>query len=412
MLLARILNDTFRWGDLEIIDARGRRHRFTGEPGLKSTIRLHDTRLHRRLVLIPDLAFGEAYMDGTLTVEEGDLADFLGIAVANMYALDRHWSQRPAAFLGRTFRALAQANTLRRSRRNVAHHYDLSARFYDLFLDRDRQYSCAYFLDPGNTLEQAQEDKKRHIAEKLLLEPGMRVLDVGSGWGGLGISLARWAGVDVTGLTLSEEQHRISNERARKAGLADRVRFLLKDYREVSGGFDRIVSVGMFEHVGIPRYGDYFRKCRELLARGGVALLHTIGRSSGPGATAAWMRKYIFPGGYSPALSEVVPVIEKSGLKMTDVEVLRLHYAETLKEWRRRFLANRDEVSSLHDERFCRMWDFYLAGSEAVFRYGDHVVFQIQMAREHGAVPLIRNYLYERERTDDRGRKSAAVGER
>ncbi len=408
MLFARILNDTFRWGDLEIIDARGKRHRFTGEPGLKSTIRLHDTRLHRRLVTGPDLAFGEAYMDGTLTVEEGDIADFLGIAIANVYALDRHWSQRLTGSLGRALRIVTQANTRHRARRNVAHHYDLSGQLYDLFLDRDRQYSCAYFLDPRDTLEQAQENKKRHIAGKLLLEPGMRVLDIGSGWGGLGISLARQADIDVTGLTLSEEQHRVSNERARKAGLADRVRFLLKDYREVSGRFDRIVSVGMFEHVGVPRYGDYFRKCREHLARDGVALLHTIGRSSGPGVTAAWMRKYIFPGGYSPALSEVVPVIEKSGLKLTDIEILRLHYAETLKEWRRRFLANRNEISSLYDERFHRMWDFYLAGSEAVFRYGDHVVFQIQMAREHGAVPLTRNYLYERERTGNQDRRAAA----
>ena len=409
MLLARVLNDTFRWGDLEIIDARGKRHRFTGEPGLKSTVRLHDTRLHRRLVMAPDLAFGEAYMDGTLTVEEGDLSDFLGIAVANMHALDRHWSQRLTVFLGRAFKVLAQANTKRQSRRNAARHYDLSARLYDLFLDRDRQYSCAYFLDPRDTLEQAQENKKRHIARKLLLEPGMRVLDIGSGWGGLALSLARQADVDVTGLTLSEEQHRLSNERARKAGLADRVRFLLKDYREVSGRFDRIVSVGMFEHVGVPRYGDYFRKCRELLARDGVALLHTIGRSSGPGATAAWIRKHIFPGGYSPALSEVAPVIEKSGLKLTDIEILRLHYAETLKEWRRRFLANRDEISSLYDERFCRMWDFYLAGSEAVFRYGDHVVFQIQMVREHGAAPLTRNYIYEWERTGNQDQRSAAA---
>ncbi len=408
MLLARILNGTFWWGGLDIIDARGKRHRFRGEPGLESTIRLHDPRLHRRLATNPYLVLGEAYMDGTLTVEEGDLADFLGVAVANMYALDGHWSQRLILFLGRALRALNRANTANRARRNVAHHYDLSGRLYDLFLDRDRQYSCAYFVDPRDTLEHAQENKKRHIAGKLLLEPGLRVLDIGSGWGGLGISLARWANVDVTGITLSEEQHAVSNERARAAGLADRVRFLMKDYREVSGSFDRIVSVGMFEHVGVAHYGDYFRKCRELLAPDGVALLHTIGRSSGPGVTAAWLRKYIFPGGYSPALSEVAPAIEKSGLKLTDIEVLRLHYADTLKEWRRRFLANREEVSSLYDERFCRMWNFYLAGSEAVFRYGDHVVFQFQLARGHGAVPLTRDYLYEWERTGNRNRRSAA----
>ena len=409
MLLARILNGTFCWGDLEIIDARGNHHRFIGEPGLKSTIRLHDSRLHHRLVMNPDLEFGEAYMNGTLTIEEGDLADFLGVAIANMYALDRHWSQSLTRSLSRVFKVLTQTNTTRRAWCNVTHHYDLSGRLYDLFLDRDRQYSCAYFLDPRDTLEQAQENKKRHIAGKLLLKPGMHVLDIGSGWGGLGISLAQQADVEVTGVTLSEEQHKMSNERAKKAGLADRVRFLMKDYREVSGKFDRIVSVGMFEHVGIPHYGNYFQKCRELLTRDGVALLHTIGRSSGPGVTAAWMRKYIFPGGYSPALSEVAPAIEKSGLKLTDIEVLRLHYAETLKEWRRRFLANWQEISSLYDERFCRMWNFYLAGSEAVFRYGDHVVFQIQLAREHKAVPLTRDYLYERERTGNRDRRSAVA---
>lgn len=409
MLLARILNGTFCWGDLEIIDARGNHHRFIGEPGLKSTIRLHDSRLHHRLVMNPDLEFGEAYMNGTLTIEEGDLADFLGVAIANMYALDRHWSQSLTRSLSRVFKVLTQTNTTGRAWCNVTHHYDLSGRLYDLFLDRDRQYSCAYFLDPRDTLEQAQENKKRHIAGKLLLKPGMHVLDIGSGWGGLGISLAQQADVEVTGVTLSEEQHKMSNERAKKAGLADRVRFLMKDYREVSGKFDRIVSVGMFEHVGIPHYGNYFQKCRELLTRDGVALLHTIGRSSGPGVTAAWMRKYIFPGGYSPALSEVAPVIEKSGLKLTDIEVLRLHYAETLKEWRRRFLANWQEISSLYDEQFCRMWNFYLAGSEAVFRYGDHVVFQIQLAREHKAVPLTRDYLYERERTGNRDRRSAVA---
>ena len=409
MLLARILNGTFCWGDLEIIDARGNHHRFIGEPGLKSTIRLHDSRLHHRLVMNPDLEFGEAYMNGTLTIEEGDLADFLGVAIANMYALDRHWSQSLTRSLSRVFKVLTQTNTTRRAWCNVTHHYDLSGRLYDLFLDRDRQYSCAYFLDPRDTLEQAQENKKRHIAGKLLLKPGMHVLDIGSGWGGLGISLAQQADVEVTGVTLSEEQHKMSNERAKKAGLADRVRFLMKDYREVSGKFDRIVSVGMFEHVGIPHYGNYFQKCRELLTRDGVALLHTIGRSSGPGVTAAWMRKYIFPGGYSPALSEVAPAIEKSGLKLTDIEVLRLHYAETLKEWRRRFLANWQEISSLYDEQFCRMWNFYLAGSEAVFRYGDHVVFQIQLAREHKAVPWTRDYLYERERTGNRDRRSAVA---
>jgi len=223
----------------------------------------------------------------------------------------------------------------------------------------------------------------------------MHVLDIGSGWGGLAISLAQQENVEVTGVTLSEEQHKLSNERAVKAGLSDRVRFLLKDYRDLSGEFDRIVSVGMFEHVGITHYGEYFLKYRDPLSPDGIALLHSIGRSSGPGVTAAWMRKYIFPGGYSPALSEILPSIEKSGLKVTDVEVLRLHYAETLKEWRHRFAQNWEEVRSLFDERFCRMWNFYLAGSETVFRYGDHVVYQIQLARNQDSVPLTRDYIYD-----------------
>ena len=237
----------------------------------------------------------------------------------------------------------------------------------------------------------------------------MHVLDIGSGWGGLAISLAQRADVEVTGVTLSEEQHKISNERARNAGLSDRVRFLLKDYRDLSGEFDRIVSVGMFEHVGVTHYGEYFRQCHDLLSPNGVALLHSIGRSSGPGVTAAWIRKYIFPGGYSPALSEMIPFIEKSGLVMTDVEVLRLHYAETLKEWRRRFVQNWEDVRSLYDERFCRMWNFYLADSEAVFRYGDHVVYQVQLARNHEAVPLTRDYIYHWEQNGTQDQRPAAA---
>lgn len=409
MLLARILNSTFRWGELTIVDAHGNRHRFTGEVGLKSTIRLHDPRLHYSLATSPSLTFGEAYMDGTLTIEEGDLSDFLAIAVANMYALDRHWSQRLKKSISQSLKGLAQYNSAFRARQNVAHHYDLSGRLYDLFLDGDRQYSCAYYQHPRDSLERAQDNKKRHIAAKLVLEPRMHVLDIGSGWGGLAISLAQQENVEVTGVTLSEEQHKLSNERAAKAGLSDRVRFLLKDYRDLSGEFDRIVSVGMFEHVGITQYGEYFRKCRDLLSPDGIALLHSIGRSSGPGVTAAWMRKYIFPGGYSPALSEFLPSIEKSGLKVTDVEVLRLHYAETLKEWRHRFVQNWEEVRSLYDERFCRMWNFYLAGSEAVFRYGDHVVYQIQLARNHDAVPLTRDYIYDWEQNGSQERRSAAA---
>jgi cyclopropane-fatty-acyl-phospholipid synthase len=287
---------------------------------------------------------------------------------------------------------------LSRSRRNVAHHYDLSDELFDLFLDADRQYSCAYFTSPGDTIERAQLAKKRHISAKLLLEPGMRVLDIGSGWGGLAIYLAQTSEVDVTGITLSERQFEVATERAKSAGVADRVRFRLCDYREVNEQFDRVVSVGMFEHVGIRHYEEYFESCRSLLADSGVALVHTIGRAFGPAATSAWIRRYIFPGGYSPALSEVVPVVERCGLHLTDIEILRLHYAETLKAWRERFLAHRREAAALYDERFCRIWDFYLAASEAVFRYGDHVVFQLQFSRRRDAVPTTRDYILAWER--------------
>jgi cyclopropane-fatty-acyl-phospholipid synthase len=281
------------------------------------------------------------------------------------------------------------------ARANVAHHYDLSDTLYDLFLDADRQYSCAYYMSFDDTLERAQEQKKRHLAAKLLLRSGHRVLDIGSGWGGLALYIAQAADVDVTGVTLSTEQHGYSNQRVDKAGLTDRVRFELKDYRHENGRYDRIVSVGMFEHVGVGHFREYFDKIRDLLTDDGVALIHTIGAADGPGAAHAWIRKYIFPGGYSPALSEVVPIIERAGLHITDIEVLRLHYAETLKAWRQRFMANRDRVSAIYDERFCRMWEFYLAGCEAGFRHSGLVVFQIQVSKRIDTVPLTRDYILE-----------------
>jgi cyclopropane-fatty-acyl-phospholipid synthase len=296
-----------------------------------------------------------------------------------------------------------QYNPLHAARENVAHHYDLSDTLYDLFLDIDRQYSCAYFTRPDVTLETAQADKKRHIAAKLLLRPGQKVLDIGCGWGGLALYLARECGVQVTGLTLSSEQLKVAERRAAAAGLADRVRFHLRDYRTETGRYDRIVSVGMFEHVGVVHYPAFFRKLDELLSPDGVALLHSIGRMDGPGATNPWIRKYIFPGGYSPAMSEVLPEVEKVGLWITDIEVLRLHYAETLRHWRQRFLANRERIKNLYDERFCRMWEFYLAGSEVAFRHQGHIVFQMQIAKRVDAVPLTRDYMFDWERQRDPG---------
>jgi cyclopropane-fatty-acyl-phospholipid synthase len=306
-------------------------------------------------------------------------------------------------------RRIDQLNPAGRARRNVAHHYDLNGRLYALFLDRDRQYSCAYFARGDETLEEAQAAKKRHIAAKLRLDrPGLEVLDIGCGWGGMAITLARDWGARVTGITLSAEQLAEARRRAAEAGLADRVRFELMDYRDWRRPVDRVVSVGMFEHVGIDHYRRFFRAVRDALRPDGVALVHAIGRSSGPGSTNPWLAKYIFPGGYSPALSEVVPQVEKAGLWITDVEVLRLHYAMTLREWRRRFAANRDAIQSLYDERFCRMFEFYLAGCELAFRRTDHMNWQLQLAREKEALPLTRDYMLEAERGTAPGRRVSA----
>jgi cyclopropane-fatty-acyl-phospholipid synthase len=398
MLLSYLLRRLVRRGTLDIIDAGGRTHRFAGEPGPSLTVRLHDRALEWKLFLNPRLYLGEAFMDGTLTVENAAIYDFLEFAAINMALAPKNLLTPLYEGFGRSFRVLQQFNPLSRSRQNVAHHYDLSDTLYDLFLDADRQYSCAYFTGSDQTIEEAQAKKKRHIAAKLLLKPGQSVLDIGCGWGGLALYLARECGVSVTGLTLSTEQLKVAERRAAAAGLADRVRFELLDYRQATGRYDRIVSVGMFEHVGVVHYHTFFRKVGELLAEDGVALLHTIGRQDGPGITNPWMRKYIFPGGYSPALSEVVPVVERVGLWVTDVEVLRLHYAETLRAWRSRFNANRERVRTLYDERFCRMWEFYLAGSEIAFRHQGHVNFQIQLAKRVDSVPMTRDYTVDWER--------------
>lgn len=398
MMVARLFERLVQCGDLTLIDAHGGRHRFGDGSGPPVTIRLIDPALHRRLVLKPRLAFGEAYMDGSLRVEQGDLLDVLSLLMTNADRQGERGILHLYSRLDALWRRMQQFNPAARSRRNVAHHYDLSGEMYRLFLDPDQQYSCAYFAQDGADLEAAQLAKKRHIAAKLLLQPGQRVLDIGSGWGGLALHLAQEHGVDVTGLTLSVEQQKAATERAAAAGLADRVRFRLQDYRQEAvdnpGGYDRIVSVGMFEHVGVGHYRTFFETVAHLLNGDGLALLHSIGRRDGPGNTNPWLRKYIFPGGYSPALSEVLPHIEAQRLWVTDIEILRLHYAETLRHWRQRFNANWDRVRALYDERFCRMWDFYLAGCEASFRVQDMMVFQVQMARRVDAVPLTRQYLY------------------
>lgn len=394
---------------MTVIDAAGRVHPFgPGDSGPDVSVRLHDPLLPMRILLRPSLALGEAYMDGTITIEQGTLRDLLHLCTSNLEVLGRHPIGAVRGELDRMLRRLQQDNRLGRARANIAHHYDLSGALYDLFLDRDRQYSCAYFQTGAETLEEAQEKKKRHIMAKLLLEPGMRVLDVGSGWGGLALEMAQTARVDVTGLTLSQEQLAVATERAVAAGLSSHVRFALRDYREEQGTYDRIVSVGMFEHVGVAHYRAYFDTLRNRLNPDGIVLVHAIGRADPPGSTDPWLRKYIFPGGYCPALSEVLAAVERSGLWVTDIEILRLHYAETLRHWLERFQANRDRAQAIYDERFCRMWEFYLAVCEAAFRNGPMMVFQLQLARRRDAAPPTRDYIADRERRDVRAEDVAA----
>jgi cyclopropane-fatty-acyl-phospholipid synthase len=400
MLLSPLLRHLMRRGTLRVIDSDNQLHVFAGaEPWKTVTMRFHDSAVARELLLNGPLKLGETFMDGRLTIEDASLYDLLELVGGNMALGPPHPIMRIGDMVGRWLRSFQQYNPLWKSRQNVAHHYDLSDTLYNLFLDTDRQYSCAYFNDPGDPLEEAQANKKRHLASKLRLEHGQKVLDIGSGWGGLALYLAQEADVEVTGITLSTEQLRVAERRAQAMGLSERVKFELIDYRELTGRrFDRIVSVGMFEHVGVVHYPAFFQKIKELLTDDGIALLHSIGRADGPGFTNPWIRKYIFPGGYSPAISEVVPVVEKTGLWLTDIEVLRLHYAETLKNWRARFLAHRERVKAIYDERFCRMWEFYLAGSEVAFRYQGHINFQMQLAKRVDSVPLTRDYMFDWER--------------
>jgi cyclopropane-fatty-acyl-phospholipid synthase len=395
-LLDVMLRRIIRRGDLTFIDAGGCPHRYGDGTAPAVAVRVSERRVEWQLVLDPQLALGESYMQGTLSMERGRIYDLLELVLSNTQKHPVPLWARALDVVRYLIRRAAQFNPAGRARRNAAHHYDIDGAIYDLFLDSDRQYSCAYFT-PGADLEEAQLAKKRHLAAKLAIEPGQRVLDIGSGWGGLGLYLAKAAGCEVTGVTLSTQQHKISNERAGREGLSRSVRFEFMDYRKVVGRFDRIVSVGMFEHVGVSHYRTYFKKVHELLTETGVALIHTIGRSEPPTVTNPFIAKYIFPGGYIPALSEVVAAIERSQLIITDIEVLRLHYAETLRAWRERFLANWDKAAAILDERFCRMWEFYLAGSETAFRYQGLVVFQLQLGRRVTTLPITRDYMWDDE---------------
>ena len=390
MAFKSYLQSVIRDGDLRLRLPSGEVWRLGDGLGVPVAVAITSRAWLARIAAYPSMALGEAYMDGGLVMETGSIHDLVDLIGRNAKyrplkragALSRWWLDRRL-----------QANARAAARRNVAHHYDLSVDFYRRFLDPDLQYSCAYFAEPGMSLEQAQAAKKQHIAAKLLLKPGQKVLDIGCGWGGLSLSLARAANVDVEGITLSTEQLATARRRAEAAGLSNRARFSLTDYRDVAGPYDRIVSVGMFEHVGRPNFQAYFDQVARLLSDDGVALVHAIGRADGPAFTQPWIAKYIFPGGYIPALSEVLPCVERAGLIVADLEILRLHYAETLRCWRERFAAQRETIAALHDERFCRMWEFYLSISELAFRYRGHMVFQLQLAKRVGAAPITRDYM-------------------
>jgi cyclopropane-fatty-acyl-phospholipid synthase len=396
-LLNTMLSRAITTGRLEIVDAAGARHIYEGKPGSQVTVRLNDASLHQKLFLNPELHVGEAYMDGRLTLERGSIRDLLTLFAENRTGFRGHPLQKLLRGSAKKVKRLLQRNSVKKSRENVRHHYDLSNAFYKLWLDRDMVYSCAYFSSPDDTLEQAQQNKLRHIAAKLDLKPGQRILDIGCGWGAMALYLARVADVSVVAVTLSTEQLAFAREEAKRRGLADRVSFELIDYREVKGPFDRIVSVGMFEHVGVQQFDAYFNKIKELLTEDGVALVHSIGRKGGPGQTGAWVRRYIFPGGYSPALSETLQAIERSGLWVTDIEILRLHYAKTLRIWEQRFQAQRRTIAEMMDERFCRMWEFYLIASELSFSHGKHMNFQVQLTKQVDAARLTRDYMFESE---------------
>jgi cyclopropane-fatty-acyl-phospholipid synthase len=390
-LLRFLLGQYIRRGWITFITATGARFTCGDGTGTHVQVRFRTAAAARHLLFDPEMALGEIITDGLLVVERGGVADLLAIVLDQPDMLPR-WAGLQW-WLRYLVRHVQQFNPRSRSRNNVAHHYDLDGRLYSLFLDADKQYSCAYFETPDSTLDDAQLAKKRHLAAKLLIERGQRVLDIGSGWGGLGLYLAEMTGADVTGVTLSTEQLQVSNARASEKNLASSARFLLEDYRDIPGPFDRIVSVGMFEHVGVDHYDTYFKRCAELMSDNGVMVLHSIGRSEPPGITNPWIAKYIFPGGYIPALSEVLPAIERAGLLVCDIEILRLHYAETLKAWRERFMARREEAVRLYDERFARMWEFYLAASEMSFRKQNMMNFQIQLTKRQSVVPITRDYI-------------------
>ena len=398
MLFHYFLKRFIKIGTLNVTDSQGKSYLYATTPTPEFSIRIHSKKRERHLYFSPMVALGEGYMEGEITVEKGgDIYDFLNFCAINLQYSNASLMEKLTEKWTSIRHLLHQKNPIYQSRRNVAHHYDLSEDLYRLFLDEDMQYSCAYFRSLEDDLETAQKNKKNHISAKLQLKPGQKVLDIGCGWGGLAITLARNSDVDVTGLTLSEEQLRVATKRAKEANLEDRVRFYLRDYREEPNTYDRIVSVGMFEHAGIKHYLDFFSQISSLLKEDGVAVLHSIGCSTGPSTPNPWLNKYIFPGGYCPALSETLNAIELSKLYVTDIEVLHHHYAETLRHWRRHCLSHQEKIKDVWGERFFRMWEFYLVICEVAFRRRGHMVFQIQMVRNPAFASLTRDYIWGEE---------------
>ncbi len=395
MNLTKFLESLFKKDGFILVDANSKEY-IIGKPkkNIPIKIKILDKSLHYKLLLLPDLYFGEAYTDGSIIIENGSLTDFLEIAMQNIGRGELNNYAKIIKKIKGSYRYLTNFNLIPKSKSNVAHHYDISEKLYDLFLDESRQYSCAYFKNENDSLEAAQNNKIDHIIKKLNLKPNQKVLDIGSGWGSLAIEIAKKTQCEVLGITLSENQLQHSLNKVKELNLENQVNFKLMDYRELNEKFDRIVSVGMFEHVGRKFYRTYFKKVSELLNEDGVALIHTIGSINTPRDPHPWITKYIFPGGYTPSLSEVALPIEKSGLIISDMEVLRMHYAHTLRHWKERFLGKKDQVLTMFDEKFLRMWEFYLAGCEMAFKWGDQVVFQFQLSKKLTSTPNTRDYIY------------------
>ena len=395
MYLASFLNKVFKVGGFILVDANSKEY-LIGQPDKNSIkLKILNKNLHYKLLFHPDLYFGEAYTDGEILIENGTLTDFLDLALMNIGRGEVNFFSYLMNRLRGSYRYLTNFNFIKKSKMNVSHHYDIKDSLYDLFLDPKRQYSCAYFKDENDSLEVAQNNKIQHIIKKLNIKPNQKVLDIGSGWGSLAIDIAKAANCEVTGITLSDNQLKYANQKAKEMNLDNQVKFKLMDYRELNEKFDRIVSVGMFEHVGRKFYKKFFNQVEKLLKEDGIALIHTIGSVNPPRDPHPWITKYIFPGGYTPSLSEVTNPIENAGLIVTDIEVLRLHYSHTLRHWKENCIRNKEKIIKMFDEKFFRMCEFYLAGCEIAFKWGDQVVYQFQLTKNYRSTPVTRDYIYQ-----------------